>query len=101
MSFIYSVICFFICTVAVGRLNTLGPETAYLRRIVLVLLAVGALGGALRPLSPDLISGLSDVMFAGGVLTSMVVRYYRPRWYADRPFSRGTWIERVLARGRE
>ena len=63
----------------------------------LVLLAVGAFGGVLRPVAPELISGWSDVLFAGGVLTSMVVRYHRPQWYANSPM---TLIERLLDRVR-
>lgn len=94
MSIIYSLICLGIALVAIHRLNSLAREAALLRRIVLVLLAVGAFGGVLRPIAPELISGWSDVLFAAGVLTSMVVRYYRPHWYDDRKGE--PLIERLL-----
>jgi hypothetical protein len=97
MSLLYSVICLAICAIAVARLNSLSNESAYVKRAVLVLIAVGAFGGVLRPLAPELISGVSDVMFASGILTSMVVRYYKPEWYDDRrPPTGDTLIERLL-----
>lgn len=96
MSMLYSLVCLGIALVAVQRLNSLPSESAYLRRVVLVMLAVGAFGGVFRPVAPELISGWSDVLFATGVLTSMVVRYYKPEWYDDRPQAGETLIERLL-----
>lgn len=99
MSVLYSLICLGIVVVALHRLNSLPPEAAMLRRVVLVLLAVGAFGGVLRPVAPELISGWSDVLFATGVLASMVVRYYRPDLYDDR-LPGDTLLERLLDRVR-
>lgn len=96
---LYSAMCLAIAVVAVHRLNSLPAEAAYLRRVVLVLLAVGAFGGVLRPVAPELISGWSDVLFATGVLASMVVRYYRPDLYDDRRPG-DTLLERLLDRVR-
>ena len=99
MSLLYSAFCLAICGIAVARLNSLGHESALLKRVVLVLIAVGALGGVMRPFVPPTVSSLYDAMFAGGVMTSMIVRYYRPAWYADRgPSSHETFITRLLDR---
>ena len=96
MSLLYSAICLAICMMAVVRLNSLGKQSAYLKRFVLVMIAVGSFGGVLRPISPELISGLSDTLFAVGIFTSMVARYYRQQWYEDRADADDTLIDRLL-----
>ena len=85
MSLANSLICLAIAIIAVLRLNSLGHHSSYLRRVVLVMLAAGGFGIAMQPLEPTLTQCWPDVLFSGGVLTSMVVRYYRPDLYADRP----------------
>lgn len=85
MSLANSLICALIAIVAVIRLNHLGHNSSYLRRVVLVMLAAGGFGIAMQPFEPELAQFWPEVLFYGGVLTSMVVRYYRPGLYEDRP----------------
>jgi hypothetical protein len=101
MSRLFSIICLAITVTAVLRINSLGYRAAYLKRVVLVCLAVGSFGTAPRPFTPESATAIFDLMFAGGILTSMIVRYYRPAWYADRdPPSHATLITRLMDWGK-
>ena len=64
------------------------PQRAPATRLIgglLLALAAGGFGIAMQPFEPELAQFWPEVLFSGGVLTSMVVRYYRPDLYEDRP----------------
>lgn len=84
MSTLYSLICAAIAVVAVIRLNSIGHESSYLRRSVLVMLGAGGFGTAVGQFEPGVAGGWSEILLVTGVLVSMIARYYRPEWYADR-----------------
>lgn len=84
MSYAYLFVCIGLCAMALCTLNKMGRGASYYRRATMLMVAVGAFGGIVRPWWPDEVSTLCDLALLGGFGADWLIREHWPALYQDR-----------------